>query len=140
MYRLLIARLARRALTQAVAGRPRLALWSMSSDVRLIFPGSSSLACDLTGKDHVAAWLSRLIALSPAYQVLDVIVSGPPWNTRAAIRFRDTVDGYANEGMHYLTLRWGRIRSDQLYLDTEVVTAWEQHRREPVPRMEPGIR
>lgn len=140
MYRVLIARLARRALTEAVAGRPGLALWSMTSDVRLIFPGSSSLACDITGRDRVAAWLRRLVALRPAYQVLDVIVSGPPWNTRAAIRFRDAVEGYANEGMHYLTLRWGRITSDQLYLDTEVVTAWERQRQEPVPTIDAGGR
>lgn len=133
MYRLLIARMARRALTEAVAGRPGPALRAMASHVRLIFPGSSSLACDITGKDRVEAWLRRLAALRPTYEVLDIVVSGPPWKTRAAIRFRDTVEGYANAGMHYLTVRWGRITYDQVYLDTEVVAEWEHRRAEPVP-------
>lgn len=138
MYRWMIARFARWALTEAVTGRPGPALWSMADDIRFVFPGSSSLACDVTGKDHVAAWLRRLTTLDPDYRVLDVIVSGPPWNTRAAIRFRDTVEGHTNEGMHYLKLRWGKIILDQVFLDTEIVTAWERERPEPVPPLGQG--
>ncbi|MHB1596155.1 MAG: hypothetical protein ACYCO9_18165 [Streptosporangiaceae bacterium] len=69
----------------------------MADDVHFVFPGKSSLACDVVGKDHIAAWLRRIIALQPDFRVLDVVVSGPPWNTRAGIRFCDTVEGHANE-------------------------------------------
>lgn len=105
IYRWMIARFARWALTEAGTGRPGPALRSMADDIRFVFPGSSSLACDVLGKDHVAAWLRRLTAaLGPDYRVLDVVVSGLPGNTRAAMRFRDTVEVHTNEGMHYLRL------------------------------------
>lgn len=48
----------------------------------LVFPGSSSFGGKYEGKSEVIAWLDRFAALRPRIDVLDVAVSGPPWNTR----------------------------------------------------------
>ncbi len=66
------------------------------------------------------------MALGPHFEIADVLVSGPPWNMRVGVRFADRIalpDGrnYENEGMQYLQLRWGRVRLDRIFLDTQVI-------------------
>jgi hypothetical protein len=58
------------------------------------------------------------------------VVAGPPWNTRLAVRLSDRIgDDYANEGMQYLRMRWGKVISDEVFVDTEKVADLE--RRHP---------
>jgi ketosteroid isomerase-like protein len=108
-----------------------LVLKLMADDVRFIFPGTSAFAEDITGKPGVERWLRRFVAMHPSYEILDVMVSGPPWNTRVGVRMRDRIgDDYANEGMHYLRMRWGKVFYDRVFVDTEVVSAFAQRHPE----------
>jgi ketosteroid isomerase-like protein len=108
-----------------------LVLKLMADDVRFIFPGTSSFAADVSGKAGVERWLRRFVAMHPAYEILDVMVSGPPWNTHVGVRMRDRIgDDYSNEGMHYLRMRWGKVSYDRVFVDTEAVSALEQRHPE----------
>jgi ketosteroid isomerase-like protein len=97
-----------------------------ASDAHFVFPGRHSFAADLRDPDQIQAWFERFVALGPHFEVTDVIASGPPWNMRVGVRFADRIalpDGrdYANQGMQYLRLRWGRIRLDRIFLDTQAI-------------------
>lgn len=103
-----------------------LVLKLMADDARFVFPGTSSFAADATGKEGIERWLRRFVAMHPRYEILDVMVSGPPWNTRLGVRMRDRIgDDYSNEGMHYMVMRWGKVCYDRVFLDTEAVSAFE---------------
>lgn len=133
MYRWIVARLTRRAVLGGVSGRTALATRMMADDIAFEFPGSSSFAASTRSKTELAAWLARLAALEPAYLVKDVVVTGPPWNTRIAVRLSDAIgDDYTNEGMQYLRMRWGKVLSDEVFLDTEKVAQLEQRHPEIV--------
>ena len=130
MRRWLMLRMFAAMTAKFAEGNCQMVLKLMTDDVRFIFPGTSSFAADITGKAGTERWLRRFVALHPRYEILDVTVSGPPWNTRAGVRMRDRIgDDYTNEGMHYLVMRWGRVCYDRVFIDTEAVSALE--RRHP---------
>jgi ketosteroid isomerase-like protein len=130
MYRWTVARIARWAIQAAVNGRVGPATRMMADDVAFDFPGSSSFAASTRTKREMVAWVERFAALQPDYLVRDVIVTGPPWNTRVAVRLSDRIgDDYSNEGMQYLRMRWGKLISEEVFLDTERVAEFE--RRHP---------
>ena len=130
MYRWIVARMTRRAILSGVNAKPERAARMMADDVTFEFPGSSSFGASLRGRDELLGWLRRFAALKPDYVVRDVVVAGPPWNTRVAVRLSDRIgDDYANEGMQYLRMRWGKVISDEVFVDTEKVT--ELERRHP---------
>jgi ketosteroid isomerase-like protein len=130
MYRWIVARVTRWAILEGVNGRPEVAARMLANDVTFVFPGTSSFSAAIRGKRQVMAWLDRFAALRPEYNVLDVLVAGPPWNTRIAIRLSDRIGAdYANEGMQYMRLRWGKIIAEEVFVDTEKVT--ELERRHP---------
>lgn len=129
MYHWLVARMTRWAVTSLVTGRSDLPRRMLAPDVRFRFPGNNSFAADTTTATEMEAWIDRFVALRPHYEVLDVLVAGPPWNTRVGVRLRDRIgEDYSNEGMQYLRMRWGRIISDEVFLDTERISAWEARR------------
>lgn len=99
-----------------------------AQDAHFFFPGRHSFAADLRDPGQIRAWFERFVALGPHFEIADVIVSGPPWNMRVGVRFADHFDlpngtRYENEGMQYLRLRWGRIKLDRIFLDTQAVAA-----------------
>jgi hypothetical protein len=131
VYRWLVARLTRWAVLELVRGGSRLPLRLMAPDIRFRFPGTSSFAADTTTSADLTAWIGRFAALRPDYEILDILVAGPPWNTRVAVRLRDRIgDDYTNEGIQYLQMRWGKMIGDEVFLDTERVLAWEKRHPE----------
>jgi ketosteroid isomerase-like protein len=121
----------RRLMARLNAGDPQPILRTFAPDAHLVFPGGSSFAGDHRGKQEIEAWFTRFVALRPQFTIHDVTVAGPPWNTRVAVRFEDRIpmpdgDGeYENEGVIYLRMRWGRVREDRTYLDTEKVAEFD---------------
>lgn len=96
-------------------------------DAELIFPGRSSFSGRFSGREHIAAWLRRFVAMKPVYLVRDVVVSGPPWNMRVVYHVGDRIGAhYSNEAVVWLRLRWMRIVSQRVFLDTERVAEWER--------------
>jgi hypothetical protein len=126
MYRWLVARMTRWAVMEMVTGRSRLPYRLMAPDIRFRFPGTSSFGADTATSEELTAWIARFAALRPHYEILDVLVGGPPWNTRIAVRLRDRIGAdYRNEGVQYLRMRWGKMVADEVFIDTERIVAWE---------------
>ena len=127
MYRWTVARVLRLAYRRSFAGQDGLMMMATAPDVAFSFPGTSSFAATLVGRESLRGWLARFTALSPRFDIRDVVVSGPPWNMTAAVRFHDAIGAdYENEGVEWLRIRWGRVRSLEVFLDTERVSSWER--------------
>jgi ketosteroid isomerase-like protein len=126
MYRWTLARFVRFAHGKAIAGDVGIMMKATSPDVTFHFPGKSSFAANLEDREALGGWLSRFTALEPNFEIRDVAVSGPPWDMTVALRFRDAIgDDYRNDGVEWLRVRWGRVRSIEVFLDTERIEAWE---------------
>src|SRR5207302_10437441 len=95
-----------RAYAALAAGDARPAVKAFAKDGRFLFPGDHVIAADCLGTTAITAWFERFARLHPHFELLDVIVGGPPWNMRCMIRFADQIgDDYANEGVQYVRLR-----------------------------------
>jgi ketosteroid isomerase-like protein len=126
MYRWTVAKVLRLVYRKAFAGQDNLMMMATDPDVTFRFPGTSSFAACLTGREALREWLARFTSLSPRFEIRDVVVSGPPWNMTAAVRFHDAIGAdYENEGVEWLRIQWGRVRSLEVFLDTERVSSWE---------------
>jgi ketosteroid isomerase-like protein len=124
MYSWIVGRVLRFLIGKLVAGDVDLLMRGFAKDAVLVFPGSSSFGGEQRGHDAIRAWLERFVALRPRFEVHEVAVAGPPWNMRVFFRFTDhiPVGGYENHGAEYLQIRFGQIREQRVYLDTERVT------------------
>jgi ketosteroid isomerase-like protein len=126
MYRWAVERFLRFVYGRAFAGNDDLMMKATAPDVRFSFPGTSSFSTSLTGRESLREWLARFTELSPSFEIRDVVVSGPPWDMTVAVRFRDSIGAdYHNEGVEWLRIQRGRVRSLDVFLDTERLTAWE---------------
>ncbi|HZX54972.1 MAG TPA: nuclear transport factor 2 family protein [Ilumatobacteraceae bacterium] len=131
MYRRMVAKGIRLGYRRVVAGKPRLVVTLAADDVAFTFPGDNSFAGTFHGKQELEGWLRRFASLSPEFRIHDVLVAGPPWNTRVALTFSDAIgDDYRNRGMEYLRLRWGKLQQIDVYLNTETLHDWEQRHPE----------
>jgi hypothetical protein len=98
---------------------------------RFRFAGSHSWAIDTTDHRQIESWFDRFAALKPQLVVLDVVVNGPPWNMSACVVFDDAFRDhsgqvvYANHGVQYVRLRWGKIILDEVNLDTQKVAGYD---------------
>jgi ketosteroid isomerase-like protein len=131
MYRRIVARRIRATFASLSRGDYEPVVRRFVDDGVLEMKGDHALGGERRGRDAVEAWFAATwTRYFPGLQVLplDVVVTGPPWNTRIATRFdvRATLpDGtdYRNQGMQYLRLRWGRVLEDRLYEDTQRLAA-----------------
>ncbi len=131
MYAWLVGRMIRSGYARAVAGQPRMLMTLAADDVEFVFPGQSSFAGRLGTKADLAKWMTRFASLHPEFRIDDVVVSGPPWNMRVAVRFHDAIgNDYRNDGMEYLRLQRGRLRRVEVFVDTERISAWESRHPE----------
>ena len=129
--------LARRMVTRNLAalnrGDVRPLLRMESPGVHFRFPGSSSWAIDTVGRDHVEAWLRRMIATGLQHQAEAVVAVGPPWRMTLILRGTDRCDGpggaavYDNRYVIWATAKWGRITDYEVYEDTEKLTAFDAY-------------
>lgn len=90
------------------------------------------------GVSEAVAFADRFVAEGIQFQIEDILVNGPPWNTRVAVRVRGFVpatngrpDVYNNRAVLFLELRWGRLTRWEDYEDTERVSAWDRDRAVP---------
>ncbi|HKF16607.1 MAG TPA: nuclear transport factor 2 family protein [Candidatus Dormibacteraeota bacterium] len=132
MIRTAVRTLVRRSFSSIERGDVDKAMAPFAEDFRFTFPGRHSFAAQGVGKREFKAWLTRLAHLQPKFRVSDVFVKGPPWNQRIAFRLSDEIrapDGfvYRNELVEYAHARWGRIRSLEVFLDTQAVAELDAH-------------
>jgi len=129
MYGWLVERLVRRSFDRLSAGDPSVVLANFGDGTRLVFPGRNSWAIDSTDRAEIEAWFRRLAALGLQFTVRDVMVKGPPWNTRVCTQGTDQTDTatgpYSNQWAQCARLTWGKLTEDVIYLDTQKLAAFE---------------
>jgi ketosteroid isomerase-like protein len=126
VYSFLAGKLMRRAYREITSGHFGLVSLLAADDVTFICPGNSSFGGTHHGKAATLAWLKRFAALHPRIEVIDVTASGPPWNTRIAVRLNDAIgEDYTNQVLEMLWIRWGKLRRLEVFLDTARLTSWE---------------
>ena len=63
----------------------------------------------------------------------DILVNGPPWNIRVAVRAHvwaaapDASDAYDNRAVLMMNTRWGRILRQEDYEDTQRAAAFDDY-------------
>jgi len=122
---------------------PTLAMFA--DNATLSFPGDNSWAtmerpttvgreafATHRGRDEIRRFLERYVAQGMHMVVDDILVNGPPWHTRAAVRVHhwvtgpDGTDVYTNRAVLFVDTRWGRIQTQEDYEDTERVAAYDR--------------
>ncbi len=103
-----------------------------ADDVRFVFPGHSSWAADLRGKDEVERWLRRFVRVGLQLEPREIFVGGPPWDTSVCLRFMDEAtapDGtvvYSNRGTIFAKMAWGKVTYYEVNEDTQKVAEFDE--------------
>ena len=114
------------------AGDPKPLLATYADDVRFVFPGRSSWAADLRGKDEVARWLGRFVRVGLRLEAHEILVKGPPWGTTVCLWFTDRFaadDGsivYQNRGTIMAKIAWGMVVYYEVNEDTQKVAEFDE--------------
>jgi ketosteroid isomerase-like protein len=95
-----------------------------AADVRFKFPGDSSWATELEGKENLARWLRRFTEAGLQISPDEVVLKGFPWRQTICVRGTDHLDApsgervYENRYVIWGHLRWGLLRDYEVYEDT----------------------
>ena len=142
MYKAAVRWMIRRNIGLANEGNYGPALAMMAPDATLTFPGDNSWSRQFrepvadrrphpthVGRDEIEGFLRRYADQGVHMEVEDILVNGPPWNMRAAIRVNDWIrddaggERYTNRAVLMVRTRWGKIVEQEDYEDTERVAA-----------------
>lgn len=152
MYKAATRALLRHSVTKLNAGDFRLMLKMASPDFALSFPGDNSWATMFRptesgreqfvthrGIEEGTAFAQRFVSEGIQFCIEDILVNGPPWNTRIALRVQSYRPGlgtgpdeYNNRAIAFMTVKWGRLVSWEDYEDTERVRRWDDARNRSV--------
>jgi ketosteroid isomerase-like protein len=125
LYRATVRLMLRRNIASYQAGDPAPLLATMASDVHFVFPGESSWKADVHSREEVARWERRFLEAGLRLEPQEILVSGPPWNTKIALHFTDELTTpagdriYDNAGVIFGTARWGKLTEFVVYEDTQ---------------------
>lgn len=145
MYKAAVRVLIRRNIRALNEGAYQPALAMFARDAELTFPGDNtwsrqhrppepSRVAFATHRGHaeIEEFLRRYVDNHIHMEVEDILVNGPPWNTRAAVRVHHSISGpdgrdlYSNRAVLMVRTSWGKIRSQEDYEDTERVSAFDK--------------
>lgn len=97
-------------------------------NVKHSFAGDHALGGVRNDQVAFKAWLERLARLMPNLfiTIRQINVQGWPHNTLAIVRWSATAtlengEPYLNQGVHFITLKWGKVTEINVYEDTLVV-------------------
>lgn len=146
MYKASVRAILRHSVKKLNAGDPSLLMKLAAPDTQLAFPGDNSWATMYrpvakgrerhvthNGVDECMTFAQRFVDRGIQFEIEDILVNGPPWNTRIALRVHvyipntnddpDERDTYNNRAVAFLEARWGRLVAWEDYEDTERVAA-----------------
>jgi ketosteroid isomerase-like protein len=145
MYKAAVRWMIRRNIERLNAGDLEPTLAMFADDATLSFPGDNSWATmerptavgreafiTHQGRDEIRRFLQRYVDQGMHMVVDDILVNGPPWHARAAVRVHhwvtgaDGTDVYTNRAVLFVDTRWGRIQAQEDYEDTERVAAYDR--------------
>jgi ketosteroid isomerase-like protein len=104
-----------------------------AEDVRFTFPGRSSWAGEIEGKEDLEAWLRRFAEAGLQIYPDEVVLKGFPWRQTVCVRGHihlDDEDGrrvYENRYVIWGRLAWGRMRAYEVYEDTHQTDALDAY-------------
>ena len=104
-----------------------------AEDVRFRFPGNSSWATELEGKQELEKWLQRFADVGLQIYPDEVILKGFPWNQTICVRgydYLDTPEGkrvYENRYVIWGRISWGKLREYEVYEDTLKTAALDEY-------------
>lgn len=104
-----------------------------AEDVRFKFPGDSSWATELEGKDKLEPWLQRFADVGLQIFPDEVILKGFPWNQTICVRGTDYLDApdgrriYENRYVIWGRISWGLLREYEVYEDTQKTEALDEY-------------
>ncbi|CAN5670476.1 hypothetical protein BH10ACT3_BH10ACT3_05070 [soil metagenome] len=151
MYKATVRALVRHGIRKLNAGDPEFLLRLAAPDAVIAFPGDNSWSTmhhpaerlrtmhpTHRGLAECRTFAERFVDEGIQFVIEDILVNGPPWNTRVAVRCHDfrpgpSGDDYNNRAVAFLELRWGRLVVWEDYEDTERVAIWDA-RRAAAPR------
>ena len=146
MYKAAVRTLVRRGIEGLNEGDPSFLMKLASPGAEIVFPGDNSWAAmhrpvekgrhqhaTHRGLDECRTFADRFTSEGIRFHIEDILVNGPPWNTRVAIRAHDFIagdagDDYNNRVVAFLEIRWGRLIRWEDYEDTERLAAWDERR------------
>ncbi len=145
MYKAAVRFMIRRTIRALNRGDYRPALAMFAANGELAFPGDNSWSrqqrepqlgresfATHRGRAEIEAFLGRYVEQGIVMEVDDILVNGPPWNTRAAARVHHWIPGpdgrdvYTNRAVMFVSTSWGKIRYQEDYEDTVRVAAYDQ--------------
>jgi len=145
MYKALTRAMIRRNIERLNQGQYEPALAMFADDATLTFPGDNTWsrlcrtpspgragAPTQRGKAEIEQFMARYVEHGIQMKVEDILVNGPPWNMRVAVRAHDWipgpggVDAYANRAVLFANIAWGKIRAQEDYEDSERVAAYDR--------------
>ena len=120
--------------------------YSLMLKIELAFPGENSWStmfrAQVLGRErHVThrgikeatAFAERFVGEGIQFGIEDILVNGPPWNTRIGLRVHNFIpgtdggpDSYSNRAVLFLEVRWGRLIRWEDYEVTQRVAAWDR--------------
>ena len=104
-----------------------------AEDIRFRFPGDSSWATELEGKDDLERWLRRFADVGLQIYPDEVVLKGFPWKQTICIRGHDFLDSpegervYENRYVIWGRISWGKLREYEVYEDTQKAKALDTH-------------
>ena len=125
----------RRDLAALNAGDYHPLLASFADEAVLVFTaGTHRWAGQHHGRASIEAFLQDFVAAGLHGDFRDLLIGGPPWKMRAAVRFDDHAEDptgtrvYDNRTVLYVTFRWAKVvRQEDFFADTSRIEAFEQH-------------
>jgi ketosteroid isomerase-like protein len=104
-----------------------------ADDVKFRFPGDSSWATELEGKEELEPWLQRFADVGIQIYPDEVILMGFPWKQTICIRGYDYLDSPAGERVYenryviWGRISWGLLREYEVYEDTQKAKALDEY-------------
>ena len=145
MYKAAVRKLVRLGIQRLNDGDPAMLLRMASPDVEFTFPGNNSWAAMFRpvekgrgahvthrGREECRTFADRFVAERLHLEIEDILVNGPPWHLRVAVRAHDYQvgpdgrDQYNNRAIDFMEMRWGRIVRWELYEDSERSATWDE--------------
>jgi ketosteroid isomerase-like protein len=122
-----------RNMARASAGDIGPTLKMDAEDVRFRFPGDSSWATELQGKEQLEPWLRRFADTGLQISPDEVVLKGFPWRQTICIRGTDHLDSpegervYENRYVIWGRLAWGLLHDYEVYEDTQKSKALDEY-------------
>ena len=134
MFGWIVGRMIRRSVRSLNEGDINPLLRSYADDVHFVFPGESSWAADIHGKGELEAWLRRFVKAGLQLAPEEIVVAGwLPWSLAVCVKATDRVLGpdghtvYENRGVIFGEIVWGKIKSYEVFLDTQKVVGLDEY-------------